>query len=157
MERMREGIAAAVATVLLALWVVVPTAALAQPPTTETIKQTLSTTEHEPFCSGAAVPIHITGKTVFHITEFDDGRYHITGIAVGRITVTDAGVTYTGRLTTPFRENSNTKSFNFGFSFSATAKGSDGSKARLHAVVHITVNANGELTTEVGRSTTICG
>ena len=108
---------------VLALWGLLPAAALAQPPTTETIHEEFDTTEFDTVCSGAVVPIHVTGKSVFHITEFDDGRYHLTGTQVGRFTTTDAGVTYTGRFTIWFGENSNTKSFNGTFTFSATGKG----------------------------------
>jgi len=142
---------------VLALWGLLPAAALAQPPTTETIHEEFDTTEFDTVCSGAVVPIHVTGKSVFHITEFDDGRYHLTGTQVGRFTTTDAGVTYTGRFTIWFGENSNTKSFNGTFTFSATGKGSDGSKLRLQGVAHFTVNANGDVTSEFERFTTDCG
>src|SRR5688572_25500777 len=96
---------------VLALWGLLPAAALAQPPVTETIHETFDDTVFDTLCSGAVVPIHVTGRAVFHITEFDDGRFHVTGTAVGRFTATDAGVTYTGRFTDWFGENSNSKSF----------------------------------------------
>jgi hypothetical protein len=115
------------------------------------------TTEFDTLCSGAVVPIHITGKSVFHITEFDDGRYHLTGTQIGRFTATDAGVTYTGRFTIWFGENSNSNSFNGTFTFSATGKGSDGSSLRLQGVAHFTVNANGDVTSEFERFTADCG
>jgi hypothetical protein len=133
-----------------------PVTALAQPPVTETIHETFDDTEFDTVCSGAVVPIHVTGRAVFHITEFDDGRFHLTGTAVGRFTTTDAGVTYTGRFTTWFGENSNSKSFNGTFTFSATGKGSDGSRLRVKAVAHFTVNARGDVTTEFERFTTVC-
>jgi hypothetical protein len=75
---------------------------------------------------------------------------------VGRFTTTDAGVTYTGRFTTWFGENSNSKSFNGSSTFSATGKGSDGSKLRLRGVTHFTLNARGDVTSEFERFTTVC-
>jgi hypothetical protein len=142
---------------IVGLWALLPAAVLAQPPTTETIHETFDTTEFDTLCSGAVVPIHIMGKSVFHITEFADGRYHLTGTQVGRFTATDAGVTYTGRFTIWFGENSNSKSFNGTFTFSATGKGDDGSKLRLKGVAHFTVNARGDVTSEFDRFTANCG
>jgi hypothetical protein len=133
-----------------------PVTALAQPPVTETIHETFDTTVFDTACTGAVVPIHITGRSVFHITEFADGRYHLTGTEVGRFTTTDAGITYTGRFTTWFGENSNTKSFNGTFTFSARGKGSDGSRIRLKGVAHVTVNARGDVTSEFERFRTVC-
>jgi hypothetical protein len=141
---------------VLAMSGLLPAAALAQPPSTETIHETFDTTEFDTLCSGAVVPIHIRGRSVFHITEFDDGRFHVTGTQVGRFTATDAGVTYTGRFTIWFGENSNSKSFNGTFTFSATGKGSDGSRLRLKGVAHFTVNARGDVTTEFERFRTVC-
>jgi hypothetical protein len=140
----------------LALWGLLPSAALAQPPVTETIHESFDTTEFDTLCTGAVVPIHIRGRSVFHITEFADGRFHVTGTQVGRFTATDAGITYTGRFTIWFGENSNTKSFNGTFTFSATGKGSDGSRLRLKGVAHFTVNARGDVTTEFDRFRTVC-
>jgi hypothetical protein len=142
--------------VLVALVGLVPSMAVAAPPTTETIHEDFDTTEFDTACTGAIVPIHITGKSVFHITEFEDGRYHLTGTQVGRFTTTDAGVTYTGRFTIWFGENSNSKTFNGTFTFSATGKGSDGSKIRISGVAHFTVNANGDVTSEFERFTVSC-
>jgi hypothetical protein len=139
----------------LALWGLLPAAALAQP-TTETIHDRFVTTVFDTACSGAVVPVHVTGRSIFHITEFDDGRYHLTVTEVGRFTTTDAGVTYTGRFKNTFGENSNSKSFNGTFTFSATGKGSDGSRLRLKAVAHFTVNARGDVTTEFERFRTVC-
>jgi hypothetical protein len=144
--------------IAVALWgLLLPAGAVAQPPTTDTIHERFDTTEFDTVCSGAVVPIHITGKSVFHITEFDNGRYHLTGTQVGRFTTTDAGVTYRGRFTIWFGENSNTKSFNGTFTFSATGKGSDGSKLRLKGVAHFTVNARGKATSSFERFSANCG
>jgi hypothetical protein len=141
---------------VLALSGLLPAAALAQPPATETIHESFDMTILDTACTGAIVPVHVTGRSIFHITEFADGRYHLTGTVVGRFTTTDAGITYTGRFTIWFGENSNTKSFNGTFTFSATGKGSDGSRLRLKAVAHVTVNARGNVTTEFERFRTVC-
>ena len=141
----------------LVLGSLAPAAALAQPPTTETIHEQFDTVEHDTLCSGAVVPIQITGKSIFHITDFGDGRYHLTGTQTGRFITTDAGVTYSGRFTIWFGENSNSKSFNGTFTFSATGKGDDGSKLRIQGVAHFAVNANGDVTSEFERFTVDCG
>jgi len=56
---------------MLALSGLLPAAATGQPPTTETIHERFDTTEFDTVCSGAVVPIPVTGRSVFHITEFD--------------------------------------------------------------------------------------
>jgi hypothetical protein len=93
-----------VSLLILALWGLLPAAALAQPPTTETIHERFDTTEFDTVCSGAVVPIHVTGRSVFHITEFDDGRFHLTGTSVGRFTTFTFSATGKGRFTTWFGE-----------------------------------------------------
>jgi len=65
-------------------------------------------------------------------------------------------VTYRGRFTIWFGENSNTKSFNGTFTFSASGKGSDGSKLRLKGVAHFTVNAGGKATSSFERFSANC-
>lgn len=136
---------------------VFPSVAAAQPPFTETVHDQGSATEMDVVCSGAVVPIEIDFRSVFHITDFGDGRYHITGTQVGTFTTTDAGVTYTGTFAVWFGENSNNRSFNGTFTFNARGAGSDGSRVRLHGVSHITVNALGETTTTFEEFDVVCG
>jgi hypothetical protein len=143
--------------VLVALVGLVPSTAVAAPPTTETIHYAEQRTEMDVVCSGSVVPIEVDVKGVFHSTEFDDGRFHFTFTETGTFSVVDAGVTYTGRFTVWGGENSNTKTFNGTFTFSARGKGDDGSRVLLQGVAHFSVNANGDVTSEFDTFRVICG
>jgi hypothetical protein len=133
-----------------------PSMAVAAPPTTETIHYAEQRTEMDVLCSGAIVPIEVDVKGVVHTTGFDDGRFHFTFTETGTFSVVDAGVTYTGRFTVWAGENSNTKTFNGTFTFSARGKGDDGSRVLLQGVAHFSVNANGEVTSEFDRFDITC-
>jgi hypothetical protein len=152
--RRKAGLLSLMTLVVLAL---VPPTAQAQPPRTETIHTRFNETEHDVLCSGDRVPIHLRGKFVFHTTEFEDGRFHVTGTQVGRFTATDNGVTYNGHFTSWFGANGNSKSFTATFTLSATGTGDDGSKVHLHAVAHVTVNAKGDVTVRFERFRIRCG
>src|ERR671918_2210291 len=137
--------------VLGALVSLVPSLAVAAPPTTETIHYAEQRTEMDVVCCGALVPIEVDVKGVVHTTQFDDRRFHFTFTETGTFSTVDAGVTYTGRFTVWAGENSNTKTFNGTFTFSARGKGDDGSRLLLQGVGHFSVNANGEVTREFER------
>jgi hypothetical protein len=53
--------------------------------------------------------ITITYNSVFHITELDNGTYHVTGTLAGTFIAVADGVTYTGRFTQWFGENENSR------------------------------------------------
>jgi hypothetical protein len=142
--------------VFVALVGLVPSMAVAAPPTTETIHYAEQRTEMDVVCSGAVVPIEVDVKGVVHTTEFDDGRFHFTFTETGTFSTVDAGVTYTGRFTVWAGENSNTKTFNGTFTFSARGKGDDGSRVLIQGVAHFSVNANGEVTSEFERFDVTC-
>jgi hypothetical protein len=142
--------------VLGALVSLLPSIAVAAPPTTETIHYAEQRTEMDVVCSGAVVPIEIDAKGVVHSTEFDDGRFHFTFTETGTFSAVDAGVTYTGRFTVWAGENSNTKNFNGTFTFSARGRGDDGSRLLLKGVAHFSVNANGDVTSEFDIFRVVC-
>jgi hypothetical protein len=142
--------------VFVALVGLVPSMAVAAPPTTETIHYAEQRTEMDVVCSGALVPIEVDVKGVVHTTEFDDGRFHFTFTETGTFSTVDAGVTYTGRFAVWAGENSNTKTFNGTFTFSARGKGDDGSRVLIQGVAHFSVNANGEVTSEFERFDVTC-
>jgi hypothetical protein len=138
------------------LWLA-PWAVAAAPPFTGTFHDTFSDVEVDTVCGQPGTEIQIEGKSVFHITEFNDGRYHLTGTVTGRFTFEVDGETFTGRFTQWFGENSNSKSFNGTFTFSATGRGDEGSRVHLRGVAHFTVNANGDVTVEFEKFNETCG
>jgi hypothetical protein len=142
---------------VLALALVNPASVTAEPPATETIHETFSETEVDDVCGETDVPIQIEGKAVFHVTEFADGRVHVTGTLVGRFMFEVSGETFTGRFTQWFGLNANSKSFNETDTFSATGKGDEGSHVRIIELFHITMNANGQVTVEFETASGSCG
>lgn len=134
----------------------IPGVAQAQPPTTETIHETFSEVEADTIC-GEDVLIDTEGKSVFHITEFDDGRFHVTGTGVGRFSFElTTGEVFEGRFTFWFGENSTSEDdFNATFTFNATGKGDEGTHVMLREVAHVTF-VNGELVVEFDTLSSSC-
>lgn len=133
-----------------------PSLAGAQPPETETIHETFTDVEVDTIC-GEAVSIDVEGQSVFHITEFDDGRVHVTGTSVGRFSFELAsGEVVTGRFTTWFGENATSlDNFNATFTFNATGRGDEGTHAMLKEVAHITY-VDGEVVVEFDNLSSTC-
>jgi hypothetical protein len=124
-------------------------------------------TSHEAFpgetfedvvCEGEMAEITLSdADAVFHITEFADGRYHVTGTFRQSFTwTTQDGVTYTGHVTGWFGENQNSKANNGTFTLAGQGKGSDGSKVSVKGLAHVTVNAGGDTVTEFDRFEITC-
>jgi hypothetical protein len=139
MRKLTAG--ALVLGVLLAL----PAAALAHegPPTTftDTVKQTDTFPSANP-CTGDLGTLTITYNGVFHVTEFADGHYHVTGTQTGTFDFDTADPTkpdYSGRVTVWFGENGNVNGFNGTFTLNGRATGTDGSTLRFHQTSHITI------------------
>lgn len=135
---------------------VIPGVGEAQPPTTETFHEMFSEVEADTIC-GEDVLIDTEGKSVFHITEFDDGRYHVTGTGVGRFSFElSTGEMFTGRFTFWFGENlTSEEDFNATFTFNATGKGDEGTHVMLREVAHVTI-VNGELVVEFDTLNSTC-
>jgi hypothetical protein len=131
-----------VVAALLAL----PTAAWAHggPPETFTdvVKDaTVSFPDVNP-CTGDPGFNTITYKGVFHVTQFADGHYHITGTQTGtsEFDTTDPALPdYSAHFTLWFGENSNANGFNGTFALGVKATGTDGSSLRFHQTAHITI------------------
>jgi hypothetical protein len=129
------------------LFVASTTSALAAPPTTETVTEKgVTETFYDPVgVCGVTGQVTITYNAVFHITEFADGRVHLTGTLTGDATlVGDNGVTYTGHFTEWFGENENRQNVAVTATFSVTLKGDDGSRLKLHLVGHFSSTGAGE-------------
>lgn len=121
-----------------------------QRPTTTTLHQELPDDSFpEALCGGEMGLLSLSnGKEIFHITEFEDGRVHVTGTFRGNFSFVQDGITYTGHFTGWFGENVNRNNMVGTFTLSGQGKGSDGSKVSVKGLAHFTQNANGEVTTE---------
>ena len=121
-----------------------PALAAGGPPDTFTdTKQNV--TETIPFegpCGGGAGTVTITYNSVFHVTQFDDGRSHVTGTQTGKFSFapTDPALpNSSGSFTTWFRGNGNSRTFNATSTFSARGRTDDGEHVRFNVTTHITV------------------
>jgi hypothetical protein len=102
-------------------------------------------TETIPFkgpCGGGTGMVTINYNSVFHVTQFGDGRYHVTGTQTGKFSFdpTDPALPgSTGRFTTWFGENGNSETFNATSTFGVTGRNDDGERVRFNVTTHITV------------------
>jgi len=128
------------------------TPAYAQPPTTETVheKNVVETFEDVvPTCEfgGPLYSITTTSNRVFHITEFDDGRVHVTFTDTGTFVaepLEDPSLpSYTGKFTVWGGFNQNNQTVNGTFTFNVRGDGSDGSTFKFHLTDHFNVTPNG--------------
>ena len=94
-------------------------------------------------CAGGSADVTLTYNTVFHITELDNGTYHLTGTLAGTVTAVADGITYTGRVTQWFGENQNTMNSEGTVTFILRLTGTDGSRITFSAVFHYTITATG--------------
>jgi hypothetical protein len=135
-----------------------PTAALATETETIHFSDTIVISRPNP-CTGAGATLTLTFKGVMHITTLDNGTFHVTMMDVGTLTVVpdDPGQpTYSGHFTETGTENHNSKSFTTSFHRNLVLKGSDGSLLKEHVLVHLTVNANGTVTSSIETETHTC-
>jgi hypothetical protein len=94
-------------------------------------------------CAGGSADVTITYNSVFHITELDNGAYHLTGTSAGTVTAVADGATYTGRFTQWFGENQNTMNSEGTVTFVLRLTGTDGSRITFSEVFHYTITATG--------------
>jgi hypothetical protein len=110
---------------------------------TEVVKDASQTFPSDNPCTGGAPGfVTITYNGVFHMTQFPDAHYHLTGTATGTFvfdTTDPALPDYSGRFTQWFGENSNPNGFNATFTFRVKGAGTDGSSIRFHEVAHVTI------------------
>lgn len=101
-------------------------------------------TFNDKVCDGDSAAITVSdGRFVFHITEFEDGRFHVTGTFRGDFSFTHDGVDYAGHYTGWFGENVNSRNFNGTFTLNGEGKGDDGSKVQVKGLAHFNVSASG--------------
>ena len=99
-------------------------------------------------CSGAPGTLEIVFSGVIHTTELGDGTARTNGTMTGTVTfVPDdpSQPSYTGHLTERFGGDANT----FTVADNIILHGSDGSLGKQHILSHVTVNANGTVTTSL--------
>jgi hypothetical protein len=106
------------------------------------IKRDVTESFTETACVGDA-DVTITYDFVFHVTELDNGAYHLTGTSAGAITAVADDVTYTGHFTQRFGENGNSMNFEETVAFTLHLAGTDGSRITFTEVFHFTVTPTG--------------
>jgi hypothetical protein len=135
-----------------------PTAALATETETIHFSDTFVVSAPNP-CTGAGATLTLTVKRVMHTTTLDNGTVHVTIVDVGTVTLVpdDPGQpTYSGHFTEPRTENHTSKSFTTSFHRNVILRGSDGSLLKEHVLVHMTVNANGTVTSSIETDRLTC-
>jgi hypothetical protein len=135
-----------------------PTAALATETETLHFSDTFVVSRPNP-CTGAGATLTLTFKGVMHITTLDNGTVHVMMMDVGTLTVVPDDPnqpTYSGHFTETGTENHNSKSFTTSFHRNVVLRGSDGSLLKEHVLVHLTVNANGTVTSSIETEAHTC-
>ena len=134
--------------VLLSAALLAPAAAAAAAETETThFSGTVSRAELN-LCSGAPGTLTIVSSGVVHTTELGDGTLRMNGTMTGTVTfVPDdpSQPSYTGHLTERFGEGPSTMTV----ADNIILHGSDGSLGKQHILLHLTVNANGTVTTSI--------
>ena len=106
-------------------------------------------------CSGAPGTLTIVFSGVIHTTALGDGTLHMTGTTTGPVTfVPDdpSQPSYTGHLTEQSSQGTDTITI----ADNIVLHGSDGSLGKLHILFHLTVNANGTVTTSIDTNRLTC-
>jgi type 1 fimbria pilin len=140
--------------VLLSAALLAPAAAAAAETGTIHFSGTDSRAEQN-LCSGAPGTLTIVFSGVIHTTDLGDGTLRMTGAMTGTVTfVPDdpSQPSYTGHLTERFGGDTNT----FTIANNIVLHGSDGSLGKQHILFHITVNANGTVTTSIDTNRLTC-
>ena len=135
-----------------------PTAALATETETIHFSGTVAVSRPDP-CTGAGATVTLTFKGVMHLTTLDNGSVHVMIMDAGTITIGPDDPnqpTYSGHFTETGTENHNSKSFTTSFHRNVVLRGSDGSLLKEHVLVHLTVNANGTVTSSIETETHTC-
>ena len=133
--------------VLLPAALLAPAAAAAAETETTHFSGTVSRAELN-LCSGAPGTLTIVSSGVVHTTELGDGTLRMNGTMTGTVTFVPADSSqpsYTGYLTERFGGGPSTMTV----ADNIILHGSDGSLGKQHILLHLTVNANGTVTTSI--------
>jgi len=109
-------------------------------------------------CTGAPGVAIFDGNSVEHVTFFpdDDDEVWATFTETGKVTVTWAGVTYSGHATAWGNFNVNERNSNTTFTLTIRVFASDGSSVVGHEVTHFALNANGVITVNFDKLSFTC-
>ena len=135
-----------------------PAAAFATETTTIHFSGTDSRAEAN-LCSGASGTLTIVFSGVVHTTDLEYGTVHMTGTTTGTVTfVPDdpSQPSYSGHLTERFGQNVNSSNSTITIADNIVLHGSDGSLGKQHILFHLTVNANGTVTSSIDTDKLTC-
>ena len=143
---------------MLSTALLAPTAAFAAQTQTIRFSATDSRAEHNP-CSGAPGTLTIVLSGVLHTTDLGDGTVHRIVTTTGTVTfVPDdpSQPSYSGHLTERFGQNVNASNSTITVADNIVLHGSDGSLGKQHILFHLTVNANGTVTSSIDTNQLTC-
>ncbi len=135
-----------------------PTAAFATQTQTIHFSGTDSRASANP-CSGAPGTLTIVFSGVIHTTDLEDGTLHLTGTMTGTVGFfpdDPSQPSFTGHLAEWFGENVNSSNSTITIAENIVLHGSDGSLGKQHILFHLTVNANGTLTSSIDTDQLSC-
>jgi hypothetical protein len=136
---------------MLSTALLAPTAAFAAQTQTIRFSATDSRAEHNP-CSGAPGTLTIVLSGVLHTTDLGDGTVHRIVTTTGTVTfVPDdpSQASFTGHLAESSGEIVNARNLTTTNAENVVVHGSDGSLGKQHILLHLTVNANGTVTSSI--------
>jgi hypothetical protein len=103
-------------------------------------------------CSGAPGTLTIVFSGVVHTTRLADDIVHLSVTTTGTVTFAPddpSQVSYTGHLAEWSGTNANSMNSTLANAENVVLHGSDGSLGKQHILVHLTVNANGTVTSSI--------
>jgi hypothetical protein len=110
-------------------------------------------------CSGTPGTLTIVFSGVIHTTDLGDGTRRVTGTTTGTVTfVPDdpSQPSYRGHLTEQFGETVSASNATITVAHNIVLHGSDGSLGKQHILFHLTVNANGTVTSSIDTNQLTC-
>jgi hypothetical protein len=128
-----------------------PAAASATETNTIRFSDTVSRAELNP-CSGAPGTLTIALSGVIHTTDLEDGAVHVTVTTTGTVSFVPDDSTqpsFTGQLAESSSYIVNSSNVTITNAENVILHGSDGSLGRQHLLFHLTVNANGTVTSSI--------
>jgi len=144
--------------VTLSATLLAPAAAFATETNTIHFSDSISRAEANP-CSGAPGTLTIVFSGVIHTTDLEDGTFHVTVTTTGTVTfVPDdpSQPSFTGHLAEWFGQNVNSRNSTIANAENVVLHSSDGSLGKQHILFHLTVNANGTVTSSIDTDEFTC-